>query len=178
MAASRPNKCTNALAGQSIPNTSSASSPARKRKISLNGSKSSLACQMGNLPLWGPCQFAGGRSNTLLCGGETSSQSARCRWMAAASSPPEFGQGFQKRGLRPFVLPPRSPKLKGMVERAQHIHTEEFHEVFHCSLELAGLNRELLRPLGQDVRGDAGARHRSSTPSTTSRTASRASMRL
>ncbi len=91
---------------------------------------------------------------------------------------PEFRQGCQKRRLRPFVLPPRSPKLKGMVERAQHIHTEEFYEVFHCSLELAGLNRELLRPLGQDVRGDAGARHRSSTPSTTSRTASRASMRL
>jgi len=41
------------------------------------------------------------------------------------------------------VLPPRSPKLNGAVERAQRTHTEEFYQVFPCSLELAALNREL-----------------------------------
>ncbi len=43
-----------------------------------------------------------------------------------------------------FVLPPRSPKLNGCVERAQRTHTEEFYEVTEFSLEVAALNRELL----------------------------------
>jgi hypothetical protein len=36
-----------------------------------------------------------------------------------------------------FVLPPRSPKLNGAVERAQRSHTEEFYTVraSDCSLE-------------------------------------------
>ena len=34
-----------------------------------------------------------------------------------------FEQACQERGLRLFVLPPRSPKLNGAVERAQHTHT-------------------------------------------------------
>ena len=38
-------------------------------------------------------------------------------------------QACQERGLRLFVLPPRSPKLNGAVERAQRTHTEEFYEV-------------------------------------------------
>ena len=37
-----------------------------------------------------------------------------------------FEQACQERGLRLFVLPPRSPKLNGAVERAQRTHTEEF----------------------------------------------------
>ena len=40
-----------------------------------------------------------------------------------------FEQAYQERGLRLFVLPPRSPKLNGAVERAQRTHTEEFYEV-------------------------------------------------
>jgi len=40
-----------------------------------------------------------------------------------------FEQACQKRGLRLFVLPPRSPKLNGQVERANRTHTEEFYEV-------------------------------------------------
>jgi len=44
----------------------------------------------------------------------------------------EFRAGFetacQQRGMRLFVLPPRSPKLNGHVERAQRTHTEEFYE--------------------------------------------------
>ena len=55
----------------------------------------------------------------------------------------EFEQACRQRGLRLFVLPPRSPKLNGAVERAQRTHTEEFYEVTACSLELEALNREL-----------------------------------
>jgi putative transposase len=55
----------------------------------------------------------------------------------------EFEQVCQQRGLRLFVLPPRSPKLNGAVERAQRTHTEEFHEITASSLELDQLNREL-----------------------------------
>ncbi len=49
--------------------------------------------------------------------------------MAARSSYPEFEAGCQARGIRLFVLPPRSPKLHGSVERANRTHTEEFYEV-------------------------------------------------
>ena len=55
----------------------------------------------------------------------------------------EFEQACQQRGLRLFVLPPRSPKLNGAVERAQRTHTEEFYQITDCSLEMAALNREL-----------------------------------
>lgn len=41
------------------------------------------------------------------------------------------------------MLPPRSPKLNGCVERAQRTHTEEFYEVTASSLELPALNRAL-----------------------------------
>lgn len=60
----------------------------------------------------------------------------------------EFQAAFetecQQRGIRLFVLPPRSPKLNGCVERAQRTHTEEFYEVTEFSLEMATLNQELL----------------------------------
>ena len=55
----------------------------------------------------------------------------------------DFEQACRQRGLRLFVLPPRSPKLNGAVERAQRTHSEEFYQVFACSLELTTLNREL-----------------------------------
>ena len=59
----------------------------------------------------------------------------------------EFAAAFeaacQQRGLRLFVLPPRSPKLNGCVERAQRTHTEEFYEVTDCARELGGLNQAL-----------------------------------
>jgi putative transposase len=48
----------------------------------------------------------------------------------------EFEQACQQRGLRLFVLPPRSPKLNGAVERAQRTHTEEFYQLTDCSLEI------------------------------------------
>jgi putative transposase len=39
------------------------------------------------------------------------------------------------RRLHLFVLPPRSPKLNGAVERANRTHTEEFYQITACSLE-------------------------------------------
>jgi transposase InsO family protein len=55
----------------------------------------------------------------------------------------EFEMACQQRGLHLFVLPPRSPKLNGAVERANRTHTEEFYQVTLCSLEMKKLNREL-----------------------------------
>ena len=55
----------------------------------------------------------------------------------------KFEQACQQRGLHLFVLPPRSPKLNGAVERANRTHTEEFYQVTACSLEMKKLNREL-----------------------------------
>ncbi len=55
----------------------------------------------------------------------------------------EFEQACQQRGLHLFVLPPRSPKLNGAVERANRTHTEEFYQVTPCSLKMNKLNREL-----------------------------------
>src|SRR5579859_7360029 len=54
-----------------------------------------------------------------------------------------FESACQQRGLRLFVLPPRSPKLNGQVERANRTHTEEFYEVTPCALPIARLNRQL-----------------------------------
>lgn len=50
-----------------------------------------------------------------------------------------FEQACRQRGLRLFVLPPRSPKLNGAVERAQRTHTEEFYECDDGDLDLPTL---------------------------------------
>jgi len=55
----------------------------------------------------------------------------------------QFEAACQQRGLHLFVLPPRSPKLNGAVERANRTHSEEFYQVTPCSLEMKKLNREL-----------------------------------
>lgn len=55
----------------------------------------------------------------------------------------EFEQECKRRSIRLFVLPPRSPKLNGSVERAQRTHTEEFYEVREFPLKVALLNRDL-----------------------------------
>jgi transposase InsO family protein len=55
-----------------------------------------------------------------------------------------FEQACKERGIRLFVLPPRSPKLNGHVERAHRTHTEEFYEVTESSFDLAELKTELL----------------------------------
>src|SRR3970040_2875873 len=49
----------------------------------------------------------------------------------------EFEVACKERGIQLFVLPPRSPKLNGHVERAQRTHTEEFWECYEEDLDLA-----------------------------------------
>lgn len=60
----------------------------------------------------------------------------------------EFMAGFEQacrdRGIRLFVLPPRSPKLNGSVERAQRTHQEEFYELTTAEATVAALNEALL----------------------------------
>jgi transposase InsO family protein len=55
----------------------------------------------------------------------------------------EFEYACQQRGLHLFVLPPRSLKLNGAVERSNRTHTQEFYQVTACSLEMKKLNCEL-----------------------------------
>ncbi len=55
----------------------------------------------------------------------------------------QFEQACERWGLSLFVLPPRSPKLNGHVERAQRTHTEEFYELIPDSFQLPALNRHL-----------------------------------
>jgi len=54
-----------------------------------------------------------------------------------------FEQACAARRLHLFVLPPRSPKLNGSVERAQRTHTEEFYEVSDAELTVPALNQAL-----------------------------------
>ena len=75
-----------------------------------------------------------------------------------------FEEACQQRGLKLFVLPPRSPKLNGCVERAQRTHREEFCEVTECSLEIAALNQEL-QAWERVYNPPAAGRHRASAPS-------------
>jgi transposase InsO family protein len=56
-----------------------------------------------------------------------------------------FEEECQRRNIRLFVLPPRSPKLNGCVERAHRTHTEEFYEVTDSSFDLADLREQLLK---------------------------------
>ena len=56
-----------------------------------------------------------------------------------------FERECQKRGIELFVLPPRSPKLNGHVERAQRTHREDFYEVTNASFEIRELNQALLK---------------------------------
>jgi len=55
----------------------------------------------------------------------------------------EFEAACEVRGIRLFVLPPRSPKLHGAVERANRTHTEEFYEVTDAEPELEAFQVEL-----------------------------------
>ena len=56
----------------------------------------------------------------------------------------QFEDACKELGIRLFVLPPRSPKLNGHVERAQRTHTEEFYEIYDGDLEMVPLNHGLL----------------------------------
>lgn len=54
-----------------------------------------------------------------------------------------FEETCQKLGIRLFVLPPRSPKLNGHVERANRTHAEEFYEVTESDFDIKSLNPAL-----------------------------------
>jgi putative transposase len=56
-----------------------------------------------------------------------------------------FEEECRRRGILLFVLPPRSPKLNGHVERAHRTHTEEFYEVADLSWSVSDLRPQLLR---------------------------------
>jgi transposase InsO family protein len=57
----------------------------------------------------------------------------------------EFELACQQKQLPLFVLPPKSPKLNGHVERAHRTHNEEFYEVHAETDQLPALNRQLRR---------------------------------
>ena len=55
----------------------------------------------------------------------------------------EFETACEARGIALFVLPPRSPKLHGAVERANRTHAEEFYEVTTAEPDLTSFQAEL-----------------------------------
>jgi putative transposase len=57
----------------------------------------------------------------------------------------EFEVLCQQRGIPLFVLPPRSPKLNGCVERANRTHREEFYAVYDLDWTVTALRPDLLR---------------------------------
>lgn len=54
-----------------------------------------------------------------------------------------FEEKCQLYGIKLFVLPPRSPKLNGGVERAHRTHTEEFYEVTDSDFSLPDIRVKL-----------------------------------
>ena len=66
------------------------------------------------------------------------------RWTGGSEFQDSFEEECQRRGIKLFVLPPRSPKLNRHVERAQRTHTEEFYEVTDTSFEIAEMSQALL----------------------------------
>jgi putative transposase len=54
-----------------------------------------------------------------------------------------FEAACRDRGIRLFIIPPRSPKLQGYAERSNRTHREEFYEVEEIELSLEGHNRQL-----------------------------------
>ncbi len=57
----------------------------------------------------------------------------------------DFEDACQERGVRLFVLPPRSPKLNGHVERSNRTHKEEFYYRLASTTSLARINKLLRR---------------------------------
>jgi putative transposase len=55
----------------------------------------------------------------------------------------QFETACQERGIQLFVLPPRSPKLNGHVERAQRTHRQEFYQFAQLPHSLQEINKML-----------------------------------
>jgi transposase InsO family protein len=56
----------------------------------------------------------------------------------------EFEDACRRRGVPLYVLPPRSPKLNGHVERANRTHDGEFYQLYEGELELPAMRSALL----------------------------------
>ena len=56
----------------------------------------------------------------------------------------QFEEACEGAGIRLFVLPPRSPKLNGQVERVNRTCTEEFWECYDGDLDLPTVQKALL----------------------------------
>jgi putative transposase len=56
-----------------------------------------------------------------------------------------FEEACLRQKIRLFVVPPRSPKIQGQVERSNRTHREEFYEVEDIDLRLEGHNQQLER---------------------------------
>jgi putative transposase len=56
-----------------------------------------------------------------------------------------FEEKCRQRGIKLFVLPPRSPKLNGGVERAHRTHTEEFYEITDSDFSINDLRPKLFQ---------------------------------
>ena len=56
-----------------------------------------------------------------------------------------FEEACREKNISLFVLPPRSPKLNGHVERAHRTHREESYEVYDGDLDMMALNQALMR---------------------------------
>ena len=54
-----------------------------------------------------------------------------------------FEEACQGRTIQLFIIPPRSPKLQGYVERSNRTHREEFYEVEDIEIKLEDHNRKL-----------------------------------
>ena len=57
----------------------------------------------------------------------------------------DFEEACEEMEILLFVLPPRSPRLKGCVERANRTHREEFYELEEIELGLNEHNKQLER---------------------------------
>jgi hypothetical protein len=68
---------------------------------------------------------------------------ARLRWMDHYSVHDNARLTCRQQGIRLFVIPPRSPKLQGYVERSNRTHREECYEVEDIEPLLEGHNQQL-----------------------------------
>ena len=74
----------------------------------------------------------------------------------------DFEAACRQQGIKLFVLPPRSPKLNGHVERAQRAHTEEFYQLHDTRSVHRRLGDSAFEP-GPAAVG-AGVQHRAPSP--------------
>lgn len=54
-----------------------------------------------------------------------------------------FEEACRERGIRVFIIPPRTPKMQAYVERVNRTHREEFYEVENIDLKLEEYNQQM-----------------------------------